>query len=198
MGNNKHANIMDDSSRARDLQVASLKDGAIGRQDFRKSGCAGAKHSIFLLLILCVAVSGFAGIQAEPETITAAAIERKATELESLNPAEARQLIQAMSLSEALSVYDVLLSRARAKGVGPQVFYVAEQIQMIKATEAAHRQLVSLYWVIALTLLLFAAYLTYVLVDQRRIYRKISDKNGVASPVTKTVVPYRGESDGDS
>lgn len=136
-----------------------------------RSGLATLGIGIFLFCAPGTALSP--GLGAESPEGKREALERKASELLSMNPAMARQRIGEMNLQDALSVYDLLLRDAREKGVGPQVFYVVEQIQLLKATEASQKRLESLIWVLALTLLLFSVYLAYVLIDQRRIYNKM-------------------------
>lgn len=132
------------------------------------------------------------GAEAKKESL-----EKQASELLSMNPAMARQRIGEMNLQDALSVYDLLLRDAREKGVGPQVFYVVEQIQLLKATEASQKRLESLIWVLVLTLVLFSAYLAYVLIDQRRIYNKMltlrEDKGTKTDHSHTESKVYRGE-----
>lgn len=123
-----------------------------------------------------------------------AELEQTAREIAEASPARAKERIRGMDLSTAMAVYDLLVRQAGEKGVEPQVFYAAEQIQLLKATEDSQKRLESLIWVIALTLVLFAGYLTYVLFDQRRIYRKLSamDKKVPNAAVAEGEV-YRGE-----
>jgi hypothetical protein len=100
-------------------------------------------------------------------------LERRANEIQNMNPRMAKEAIRSLNESEAIGVYDLMVSQAASKGVGPQVFYLAEHIQLLRATQASQKRLESLIWVLALTLILFSGYLTYVLIDQRRIYRKL-------------------------
>ncbi|MCB1138410.1 MAG: hypothetical protein KDK23_06610 [Leptospiraceae bacterium] len=124
-------------------------------------------------------------------------LNRQANELRSMSAAEARERIKSMNLSQAMSIYDLLVQDAQQRGVGPQVFYAAEQIQLLKATADSQKRLESLIWVIVLTLILFSGYLTYVLVDQRRLYKRMEELrssaarsgNGPSAPADV----YRGE-----
>ena len=119
--------------------------------------------------------------------------EAKADEIQMMNPRMAREAIRALDESTALSIYDIMVARAGEKGVGPQTFYLAEHIQLLRATEASQKRLESLIWVLGLTLLLFAGYLTYVLIDQRRIYGKLQALQN-SSPVREAErTVYTGE-----
>ncbi|MEQ8350091.1 MAG: hypothetical protein RH862_01315 [Leptospiraceae bacterium] len=122
-------------------------------------------------------------------------LEARADELQSLDPRQAKEFIRGLPERDAIGIYDLLVSEASDRGIGPQVFYLAEHIQTLRATEAAQKRLESLIWVLGLTLLLFAGYLTYVLIDQRRIYRKMlalkEARNSHSSRVQSDV--YTGE-----
>lgn len=123
---------------------------------------------------------------------------RQAEDLMSMPATQAREKIKSMNLSQAMSIYDLMVQEAQKKGVGPQVFYAAEQIQLLKATADSQKRLESLIWVIVLTLVLFAGYLTYVLLDQRRLYRRMqelrsSPRTGADRTASEVSEIYRGE-----
>lgn len=150
------------------------------------------RRSLFILILL-----SFAGLlQAQPSLQEEAKrLEEQADALLALSPAAQKEQILKMSASEAEALMSTLSRRALAKNPeAAPVFYLYEHLASLDAIELAQKRLDRLLAVFVVTLLLFVAYLLFLLMQQNKIVKTLRSQHPTAEgrPVEQVKV-YRGE-----
>lgn len=150
------------------------------------------RRSILILIML-----SFAGLlQAQPSIQEEAKrLEEQADALLSLNPAAQKEQILKMSASEAEALMSTLSRRVLAKSPdAAPVFYLYEHLASLDAIELAQKRLDRLLAVFVITLLLFIAYLLFLLMQQNKIVKTLQLQQPKAEGrLTEPVKVYRGE-----
>jgi len=99
-----------------------------------------------------------------------------------LSDNEIKTQIQGMSRSEAEAAKSNVLNLVRPRfKEADRVSYLIEHLAQMSATEREQRRLNNLLLVIILTLVLFAAFIAWVLFDQRRLIRILSTQAPIES-----------------
>lgn len=150
------------------------------------------RRSILILILL-----SFTGLlQAQPSLQEEAKrLEEQADALLALSPAAQKEQILKMSASEAEVLMNTLSRRARSKNpeVTP-VFYLYEHLASLNAIELAQKRLNRLLAVFVITLLLFVAYLIYLLIQQNQIVKMLRSYHPTSEKrLTEPPDVYRGE-----
>lgn len=150
------------------------------------------RRSLFILILL-----SFAGVlQAQPSLQEEAKrLEEQADALLALSPASQKEQILKMSASEAEALMSTLSRRTLTKNPeAAPVFYLYEHLASLDAIELAQKRLDRLLAVFVVTLLLFVAYLLFLLMQQNKIVKMLRSHRPTAEGrLTEPVKVYRGE-----
>ncbi|MBL8021531.1 MAG: hypothetical protein JNM27_17810 [Leptospirales bacterium] len=126
------------------------------------------RYLAFVLLTTLFAHS----ISAETEKERAA---RQAKELLAMTETEAKATIEKMSRGEAAEASSNILNQVRPRfKQADHVAYLLQHLAQIQATEREQKRLNNLLLVIFLTVALLAGFFIYVLLDQRRWMKQLS------------------------
>ena len=92
------------------------------------------------------------------------------------NPAESQKLIEDLSEQEMIEISSQIRFLARKKTPDiDKLYFILQSLEQKKANQLAQERLNHLLSVIFLTLVLFLGFLGYVLLQQRKIFRNISN-----------------------
>ncbi len=152
------------------------------------AGSARTFSAVVLLAVTMFPGAIFAQTGGVPEAL------REARRVMALQPEAAKKHIATLSPTEARN----LLSQVRfiARKNNPdldKVYYLVQHLETLKATDLAQRRLNNLLLVLGLTLLLFTAFLGYVILDQRRTMIRLKQMLGNRASESPAGDVYRGE-----
>ena len=149
-------------------------------------------------LVALVAVVSLAGMRpawavpAEDPPPDSRSLER-AREFLTMDESRLPDALAKIDVHEARALIEQVRSVVREKNPDMDRFYIViRHLEAMRATELEERRARHLWLVLFITVGLFASYLTYVVLDQRRLLRKLGERGVRPSDLGGQTV-YRGE-----